>query len=64
LIKKNIKHIILNNYSHESVGRQKTYSEKINFKNLFSSLGYKKYFFILDLTLNSKKLINKFINTS
>tara|TARA_Y100000590_G_scaffold465257_1_gene637031 strand:+ start:1484 stop:2587 length:1104 start_codon:yes stop_codon:yes gene_type:complete len=41
---KNFKHILLNNFSHESVGGQKTNSEKINFKKLIDGAGYKKYF--------------------
>ena len=31
---KNFKHILLNNNSHESVGGQKTYIEKLNLKNI------------------------------
>ena len=30
--KKNFKHILLNNFSHESVGGQKTFSENLNFE--------------------------------
>ena len=43
---KNFKHIVLNNNSHESVGGQPTNADKIDFKNLSKSLGYKNYFFI------------------
>lgn len=41
--KKNFKHILFNNYSHESVGGQPTYSENVNIKNLVLSMGYKYY---------------------
>ena len=53
---KNFKHILINNYSHESVGGQKTHIETINIKKLVLSLGYKKYFMI-----NSKSQLNKII---
>ena len=53
---KNFKHILINNYSHESVGGQKTHIESINIKKLVLSLGYKKYFMI-----NSKSQLNKII---
>ena len=42
----NFKHVLLNNFSHESVGGQTTYSKKIDFSKLVKSLGYKKYFCI------------------
>ena len=41
---KNFKHILLNNNAHESVGGQITGANKIKFRELVSSLGYKKYF--------------------
>ena len=44
--KKNFKHIILNNNSHESVGGTETTAKTINFKFLAKSMGYKKYFII------------------
>ena len=40
----NLKHILLNNNSHESVGCQPTYAQGIDFKKLVESIGYKKYF--------------------
>lgn len=40
----NLKHIILNNNSHESVGGQTTTASGIDFQKLSSSLGYKSYF--------------------
>ena len=42
--KKNFKHILFNNNSHESVGGQSTKIDLVNFKNLSLSVGYKKYF--------------------
>jgi len=57
---KNLKHIILNNGSHESVGGQKTYAEDINFKKLSESIGFKKYF-IIENERDMKKKINSFI---
>jgi len=41
---KNLKHILLNNNSHESVGSQPTTAQGINFKSLVMSLGYKNYY--------------------
>ena len=35
---------MLNNSCHESVGGQKTFADKINFRNLVTSLGYKHYY--------------------
>ena len=40
----NIKHILLNNDSHETTGSQPTTALGINFKNLVMSLGYKNYY--------------------
>ena len=58
--KKNIKHILLNNNSHESVGGQTTTAYKINFKKLVLSLGYKKYYKInkkINLSLKIKNFL-------
>lgn len=44
--KKNLKYILLNNESHESVGGQNCISQKINFKNLSNNFGFKKYILI------------------
>ena len=41
--KKNFKHILFNNYSHQSVGSQKTISDNVNFKLLSKSMNYKRY---------------------
>jgi len=43
--KKNFKHMLLNNSSHESVGNQKIDTQKIDFKNVVKSFGYKNYYF-------------------
>ncbi len=60
---KNLKHIILNNSSHESVGGQPTIGNKIDFLRLSKSLGYKKFY----TANNEKKLklnLTKFINSN
>ena len=59
--KSGLKHILLNNNSHESVGAQPTYADGINFKNLSKSLGYKNYFQITKKQEIEKK-IKKFIS--
>ncbi len=60
---KNFKHIVLNNYCHESVGGQDTNAENINLKNLSKSCGYKKYFMISNLRkINST--LQKFLNST
>ena len=46
LLKKNFKHILFNNFSHESVGGQTTNIEKLDIKKLVFSSGYKRYFLI------------------
>ena len=60
---KNFKHIIFNNYCHESVGNQSTYSENIDFKLLSKSLGYKTYFRVNTNNELEKKL-KKFLKTN
>jgi phosphonopyruvate decarboxylase len=60
---KNIKHILLNNNSHESVGGQTTMARGINFKNLVKSVGYKKYYKISNKK-NMSKNIKKFMNSN
>ena len=57
----NLKHILLNNNSHESVGGQSTNAKKINFKLLSRGLGYRKYY-KLSRKQNIKKIIKKFLN--
>ena len=59
--KKNLKYIILNNRSHESVGGQSTNIERINLKLFVKSLGYKKYFY-LNKKNKLEKTIKSFLN--
>ena len=40
----NFKHILFNNFSHESVGGQTTNIEKLNIKKLIFSAGYRNFF--------------------
>ena len=42
----NFKHILFNNYAHDSVGAQPTVSKVIDYKKLLSSVGYKKTYSI------------------
>jgi phosphonopyruvate decarboxylase len=43
--KVNFKHILLNNGCHESVGKQKIDTQKIDLKKIVDGFRYKKYFF-------------------
>jgi phosphonopyruvate decarboxylase len=61
--KKNIKYILLNNNTHESVGGQPTNSANIDFKMFSESLGFSSYMKISSLS-NLKSDIKKFINKS
>ena len=54
--KKNFKHILLNNNSHESVGGQTTNADMIDFRKLTKSLNYKKFFIIKNKSELNKKL--------
>ncbi len=56
--KKNFKHILFNNNSHESVGGQPTNAIKLNFKELSKGFGYKKYFLIKNKSELTKVLKN------
>jgi len=58
----NLKHILLNNNSHESVGGQPTSAAGINFKELVKSIGYKNYFKITKFK-EINYLIKKFLNS-
>tara|TARA_B100000282_G_scaffold215829_1_gene159803 strand:+ start:14020 stop:15123 length:1104 start_codon:yes stop_codon:yes gene_type:complete len=60
---KNLKHILLNNNAHESVGVQETTANKINFKSLSLGFGYKKYYNI-DNQKDLRKTLIKFLNCS
>ena len=55
-----LKHILLNNNSHESVGGQVTNANKINFKNLSKSLGY-KYFYKIKKDSEIKPILSSFL---
>ena len=52
---RNFKYVLINNFSHESVGGQNTNSEIVNFQKLSKSVGFKKYFLITE----KKNLIKK-----
>jgi phosphonopyruvate decarboxylase len=57
----NLKHILLNNNSHESVGGQPTGAMGIDFKKLVKSIGYKNYFKISrskEISSTLKKFLN------
>lgn len=41
--KNNLKYILINNFSHESVGGQKTIADKVDFKKIFEAVGFEKY---------------------
>ena len=58
----NLKHILLNNNSHESVGGQTTTAASIDFKKIVKGLGYKNYFNIFR-SREIKYIIKKFINS-
>ena len=55
--KKNFKYILLNNNSHESVGRQKTNLSKINLEKIIKEFKFEKYYLI-----KSKKDLNYKLN--
>ena len=55
---KNFKYILLNNNSHDSVGGQNTYANKINFETLSKSLGFKKFYCIKNHKDLNKKIKN------
>ncbi len=59
---KNLKHVLLNNNCHDSVGGQKTKAMSIDFKKLSISLGYKKYFKIKSNN-DLKKVLKQFIKS-
>ena len=55
------KYILLNNNSHDSVGGQNTFSNKINFKNFSESLGFKKYY-LINNKINLKQKLKSFLS--
>ena len=56
----NLKYILLNNNSHDSVGGQNTHTNDIDLEKLSKSLGFKKFFSIKD-DKNMKKNIQNFL---
>ena len=56
--RKNFKHILLNNNSHESVGGQITNANSIDFEKLIKSLNYKKFFIVKNKKELNKKMQN------
>ena len=60
--KTNLKHILLNNNAHESVGGQRTTAIGISFNKLVKSLGYKNYFKISN-NKNVDKILKKFLKS-
>jgi len=61
--RKNFKYILLNNNSHDSVGGQNTYANKVDFKKLSQSIGFVKYNCIKS-KINLKKNIKNFLTGS
>ena len=59
---KNLKHVILNNGCHESVGGQITTASGINFKDLSKSLGYKNI--LLNLDKNVNRIVDIFLKSN
>ena len=57
-----LKHILLNNNAHESVGGQPTTAAGINFEKIVKSLGYKNYFKI-SRTKEINSVVKRFINS-
>ena len=58
----NLKHIILNNNSHESVGGQLTNAAGIDFKRLSKSIGYKNFYKITNKK-SLEKILKKFVKS-
>ena len=58
ILEGNLNPILLNNFSHESVGGQKTFSEKVDFAAIVKATGYKKYFYLNKKeNMKNKKII-------
>ena len=53
--KKNFKHILLNNFCHESVGKQKIDTKLVNFDKLTRSCGYQNYYKVKNLNQLKQK---------
>jgi phosphonopyruvate decarboxylase len=60
---KNYKHILLNNYCHESVGGAQIDTDKISFEKIVKEFGYKRYFKIKNAS-DVKRSIVKFLNST
>ena len=60
---KNLKYILLNNNTHDSVGGQSTYANDIDFKKLSISLGFKNFHSIQNKK-DLKKKIKKFLSSN
>ncbi len=60
--RKNYKHILLNNHSHESVGSQKIDFKKVNMEKLIKGIGYNKFIRINNLK-ELKKKMKKFLKS-
>jgi len=60
---KNLKYILLNNNSHDSVGGQSTHSNDIDFNKLSKSLGFRKFYSIKNKK-NLKKNIQNFLKSN
>ena len=58
---KNFKYILLNNNTHDSVGGQSTYANRIDFEKLSKSLGFKKFYSISNKK-NLKIITKKFLS--
>ncbi len=60
--KNNLKYVVLNNKSHESVGGQSTNIETINLELFAKSLGYKNYSYLDDKN-KAEKVIKSFLKS-
>ena len=58
----NLKHIILNNNSHESVGGQLTNAAGIDFKKLSKSIGYRNFYKITNKK-SLERILKKFVKS-
>jgi len=63
LEKKNLKYVLFNNSSHESVGGQKTIASKIDFNKLAKGFNFKRYF-KTSSHKDFKKKLTKFLKLS
>ncbi|WP_440938060.1 phosphonopyruvate decarboxylase [Candidatus Pelagibacter sp.] len=61
--KKNLKYILLNNNTHDSVGGQETFVKNIELKKFSKSLGFKN-FYEINKKDQLKKIIKKFIKNN